>query len=251
MAENDESTEEQKAAAEAEAKAKANVEAAKQQDRQDMLADIDARIAARDKAILEAMQQLVDSVKSGKPSDAKVDDNVTEQLGITPQDFWSDPVASLEKFYKIKIAPAIAEGKTKAGDKADDSGVQALIETKKIKLKELNPEEFAKYSPFFDKVAQRTDPSVLATDQGFDAVWRLTKSYTDDHLASEERQRQEKLQHANLVPGTGVTPKKEDEVKYTDSEKSAMSGMGISPELYTKYSSADEVDIDAGRRAKK
>lgn len=250
MAEGDELTDEQKAAATQEATAKAAADAAKRQDREEFLAEVDARIAARDKAILEAMQTLAESIKNGKMEEKKPDDTTPTDLGVTPEDFWRDPLTSLDKFYKVKIAPAIAEGKKKDDDKTDDAGVQALIETKKLRLKESNPEEFAKYAPFLDKVAQRTDPRVLATDQGFDAVWRLTKSYSDDFFANEERQRQEKLKHANLMPGTGVTPKKEEEVKYTDDEKAVMESMGLSPELFKKYSSVEEIEIGSGRKKK-
>jgi len=212
--------------------------------------EIDARIGARDQALLENVTKLLTAQPRAEVKEVAKDESKIE---ISSEDFWRDPATALNKFFEAKVRPAIAEQKPKEKDGDEpDSGLIALIETKKMKLKEAVGEtEFKKYGPYFENVVTRVDPSLLKDDRGMDAVWRLTKSYADEFIANEETKRQSKLSKAKLEsgnsPGTGAGS---EPVVLTDDERVVAQSMGISPELYKQYGKPEEIEIGSGRKKK-
>ena len=168
----------------------------------DIMAELDKRLAARDQAILQGMQQMLETVV-GRQEPKKV---VEEPVLPSSQDFFNDPSAAMQKFYEAKVAPLIAE-RAKPTE-SDDTAINASIEVEKMKLKErYGPEEYNKYSAFFEQVLQKVDKRVVTQPLGMDAVWRLAKSYGEDAINAEEKKRQERNTKTNLeVGGGGVVP---------------------------------------------
>jgi len=211
--------------------------------RENLMGELDTRLAARDKAILEGMQQLVASMReTPKPKEPESTGNIE----ITSQELYDNPGAALAKFFEHKVAPILE--KAKEAPKDDGATVGTMVEVQKMKLKErVGVEEFAKYSSYLDKVVERTDPRVLADSQGMDAVWRLTKSYADDYISGQETVRQEKVKKAQLERGESA-PNKENKVELSNEERVIAERMGLSPELYRKYDHSEEVEIGGGKK---
>ena len=211
--------------------------------RTNLMSELDTRLQARDKAILEGMQQLVASMR--EPAKPAEPDKVRD-VEITPQELYDNPGAALAKFFEHKMAPLLE--KVKESPKDDGATVNTMVEVQKMKLRErVGIEEFTKYSSYLDKVIDRTDPKVLADTQGMDAIWRLTKSYADDFISSEEHKRQEKIAKAQLEKGV-VTPAKEARVELSSEEQAVAERMGVSPELYKKYSGVEEIEIGGNKK---
>lgn len=232
------------AAAEVEKKEKeAQVEATKKRDRDEVISEIDAKIAARDQALLETIKAMLQPPKEQpKP----VEQPPAE---VSSEDFWRDPNAALNKFFAAKVEPALKA--SRAAETEDTSGLEALVATRKMELKDaVGDEDWKKYGRFFEQISTKTDPKVLKEALGMDAVWRLAKSYGDDAIHKEEETRHARNTDASLQVGGGGPKIVEQKVTLNEDEAKAAEAMGMSPELYKKYSKVEEVEIGADRKKK-
>lgn len=216
--------------------------------RNSIVEEFDKKLKERDQSILKGMTDLAESMKeavvSSRPKEA-----VEADPQMSPQEFFNDPMGAMEKFFAAKVGPElkkISEGKSVE----NDTGLQAIVEVRKSEIKQKYGDEYKRYEPFFEQVLQRTDPRVVAQPLGMDAVYRLAKSYGEEALQAEETKRTEIGRKANLER-SGIQPGSETtKVELDDQQSKVAAAFGISPELYKKYESAEEVDIGSNRRKK-
>ena len=231
-------------AVEKKAKEDASALALKSKDREDLIAELDAKITARDQALLETIKgMLVPPKEQPKP-----DEKPSAELEISSEEFWRDPSTALNKFFQTKIEPALRSRR----EESDTSGVEALVATRKMELKAaVGADDWTKYSRFFEQIASKTDPNVLKESLGLDAVWRLARSYGDDAIRQEEEKRRERNANANLQVGGGGPKEPDKKIELNEDEAKVAESMGLSPELYKKYSKVEEVEIGGARKPKK
>lgn len=227
--------------------------------------ELNEHLQNRDNALIQTFQQgmteIVQSImqqqggkRDAEPSREEAEEaarEAQETLNISPEEFWRNPAAAMQKFYEVKVAPLKqAMQKPKTGNQPD-AGLQALAETRIQGLwNKLSDDDKKRYGPFLTKVIEQTDMRVLADAKGIDSVWRLTKSHADEFLENQERQRTERNQRANM-PGGGGSPKEvTPKTELTKEQAEIAEAFGISPELYAKNSSAYEVEPGGNRKKK-
>jgi hypothetical protein len=213
--------------------------------------EIDERLARRDNAILETIKRVVEPVlaqRSEPKASAAHPTGADDDFSPTADELVNNPAAVFKRFHETKVAPLLAEQ-----PKQDNSGQLALLEAKKLELKgSIAPEAWAKYAPYLDNGLSRVDPRVAVAN--FDAIWRLAKSYGDDHLAKLEKDQQEQRERRNrfasMEPQARLPEPEKESVKLTDEESAVARSMGLSAEDYRKYSQPTEVEIGSGKRRK-
>lgn len=228
--------------------------------KEEILAELETRLAARDKALLDGMRSLVNEVKQAPPQqepkrEAPKADEVAKELNITAEQFWQDPITAMNKFYEAKLKPTVEAMAARGAEPAVDLDSRVRLELMQLRdrvVRTRGQEEWDKYENHFMTVLAKTDPRVLATPGGMDATYRLTKSYADDMASEEARKSDDRLRRSNLESGGGGAPRvSSEEVKLADDEKSMAERFGLTPELYKKYSNVEEVEIGGGRKEKK
>ena len=236
--------EEEAVLAAAKEKEAADVVAAKTKDREEIINEIDAKIAARDQALLETIKTMFVPPKAEPKAEEK-----PAEAEVSSEDFWRDPNAALNKFFATKVEPALKARKD--SEVEDTSGLEALVATRKMELKAaVGDEEWKKYGRFFEQISQKTDPKVLKESLGMDAVWRLAKSYGDDSIKKDEETRHARNEAARLHVGGGGPKELEVKIVLSEDEAKVAEAMGLSPELYKRYSKIEEVEIGSDRRKK-
>jgi len=205
--------------------------------------EIDARLAERDKAILKGMQDIVASVKQ---SPKQVEEKKSDDVEVTQQDFYNDPVGAMQKFFLAKVAPALEKSKEVQPDPAF---LQNQKEVALLKLKdEVGNEMYERYRPFLDRVIEKVDPRILSMPDSRDAIWRLTRSYADDYMADQEKRRHDINQKAALEKSGGIAKTGSEKIELAADEKEIAEKFGIAPELYRKYGSIEEVEIGSAHK---
>src|SRR3990167_5593640 len=235
------------------AAAAAAIEAAKEVDKplskQELLEELEKRLEVRDRAILESMQNIANSVRENKQVEPKKEEP-TKDLDITADDFYRDPVRAMSAFYQAKVAPLVE--KAQKTSEPDPNAVIARIEVEEMKLRDrVGVEAFAKYKPYYDKVKAQADPRVLAEAAGIDAVWRLTRSYADDMITQQDNERSERIRKIQLKQQRDSCIIKPAKVELSEDERAVAERMGISPELWKQYDHAEEIEIGSNRKEKK
>ena len=231
--------------AEKKAKEDAGALALKNKDREDLIAELDAKITARDQALLERIKTMLAPPKE----QPKPKEEAQLEHEVTSEEFWRDPSSALNKFFATKVEPALKAYKDSSVE--DTSGIEALVATRKMELKAaVGADDWTKYGRFFEQISSKTDPKVLKESLGLDAVWRLAKSYGDDAIRQEEEKRHERNAGANLQVGGGGPKEPEKKIELSEDETKMAESMGLSPELYKKYGKVEEVEIGGARKKK-
>src|SRR5882762_7793876 len=162
--ESTQQTEEEK---QAEAAKQAEEEARKAQEAEEnrpmSRKELNEFLGQRDQALLTAMRENNQALIAGlKPPAAER----KEPEMPTKEEFWSDPIGSLNKFHETKIAPLVAGAKTQP----DSTGLIALVETQKLQLRQrIGEQNWQKYGNALLQVWSKTDPRVIAEPAGMDA----------------------------------------------------------------------------------
>lgn len=226
--------------------------------------DLDTVLRTRDEALIGAVQknmiemfQSIQQNASQNRKEADGDDPDQKELdSITQDEFYRDPVKTMNKFTEIKNRLLM---KSRKGDQQpnpnqrptfDPMAMNAYVETQKMKLRDrVGSENFKKYEAHIDQVIQRTDPRVLAMPETFDALWRLTKSYVDDAENDTARKREERNAKANL-DAAGRPIAAQPKVKLNEDQAFHAEALGLSADDYEKYSKPEEVEIGANRKKK-
>ena len=227
--------------------------------REELLAEIDARLQTRDQALLGAINQQMTTFaeqmqRSANPQQNKQAEEVQQSLNISPEDFWRDPGSALNKFHEVKVKPILdkMEQNNQNRSQPDPTGIMSLVEVQKMQLAQrVGTEEFTKYQPFLQKVLAKTDPRVIADAVGMDAVWRLTKSYADDYMSKNEQERLRRNAAGSLSSSGAAPNTQQKKVDLNEDQAYVAKGMGISPEHFEEYSKVEEIEIGSNRKAKK
>lgn len=240
-------------AAEAAKAAKAAAEASRgahtEELRNSLVEEFDKKLKERDQSILKGMTDLAESMKEAVIS-SRTKPTEEPEIQTSPQEFFNDPMGAMEKFFAAKVGPELKkmqEGKAVE----NDTGLRAIVEVRKSELKTKYGDEYRRYEPFFEQVLQRTDPRVVAEPLGMDAVYRLAKSYGEEALQAEEKKRTEIGRKANLETSGKAGGVESQKVDLSADEARVAAAFGLSPELYKKYDTAEEVEIGANRKEKK
>lgn len=206
--------------------------------------EFDERLKARDTALLGALREITQGMQPQQQQQQERQPEKTQEVEITGDEFLTNPGAAMKKFFDTKVAPVLAQ----SGQPQVDVDARVRLEMMNLQQR-VKPEDWAKYSQHFQNVIAKTDARVLATPGGMDATWRLTKSYADDMKQEDERVEHEKKQRAQLADGAARPANESAKVELADDEKAMAERMGLSPEDYRKYGSAEEVQV--GRQEKK
>lgn len=221
-------------------------------------------LAQRDQQLINTVQrgtvEIITHMLQQNPNNTQVSEadarreaeRAQEALQISPEEFWKNPQAAMEKFYEVKTAALKTDLNKRPQGQGPDHGLTALAETRVQGLwNNLSQEDKDKYGPFLQEVIKQTDIRVLADAKGIDSVWRLTKSHADDVITERERRRTEKNQKANMLGGNGLKAEPESKITLTAEESAIAEAFGLSPELYKKNSVPVEVEPGGNRNKKK